>query len=77
MRGSSGSVDRRWRRGGLVAEDERRKERMSDEDRAWLESDLSGLSDFEPYEWAEGELEAGDPIRCVPGGGAVAGGEES
>lgn len=34
-------------------------EAMSDDDRAWLESDLSRLSEYEPYEWAEGELEAG------------------
>ena len=47
----------------------------TDEDQAWMESDLSRLSDFEPYEWAEGELEAGEPVRYVPGIGAVACGE--
>ena len=30
-------------------------------DRAWLESDLSGLGAFEPYPWGEGELDEGDP----------------
>lgn len=57
-------------------EDERRQEAMTDEDRAWMESDLSHLSGFEPYEWAGGELEAGEPVRYVPGVGAVAGGED-
>ena len=59
-----------------MSEDEHRKEAMTGEDRAWLESDPSRLSDFELYEWAEGELEAGEPVRYVPGIGAVAGGEE-
>ena len=45
----------------------------AEEERAWLEADLSRLADFEPYEWAEGELEAGEPVRYVPGVGAVAG----
>ena len=52
---------------------ENHDEGMSDEDRAWLESDLSRLSDFERYEWAQGELEAGEPVGYVPGIGAVAG----
>ena len=57
--------------------DERYDARTTDEDRAWLESDLGGISEFEPYdEWAEGEMEAGEPVRYVPGIGAVAGGEE-
>ena len=52
---------------------ERHHEEMTEEDRAWLESDLSRLSEYEPYEWAEGELEAGEPVRYVPGASAVAG----
>ncbi|MGK7893442.1 MAG: hypothetical protein AB4372_07415 [Xenococcus sp. (in: cyanobacteria)] len=29
------------------------------EDIAWLETDLSNLSEYEPYEWQSGELEQG------------------
>lgn len=41
-------------------------EAMADEDRAWLGRDLSRLSEYEPYEWAEGELEAGEPVSTSP-----------
>lgn len=41
-------------------------------DSAWLESDLSRLGEFESYEWAEGELDEGEPARHHPGAGAVA-----
>ena len=40
-----------------------------EEDRAWLESDLSRLGEVEPYEWEEGELEQGKPVRYEPGVG--------
>lgn len=43
----------------------------SDEDRAWLDNDLSGLGEFESYEWEEGELEEGRPVSYEPGVGAV------
>lgn len=43
----------------------------SGEDRAWLDNDLSGLGEFEPYEWEEGELEEGQPVSYEPGVGAV------
>lgn len=43
----------------------------SDEDRAWLDNDLSGLGEFEPYEWNEGELEEGRPVSYEPGVGVV------
>jgi hypothetical protein len=43
------------------------------EDLAWLNSDLSNLGAYEPYEWAEGELEEGKPITYVPGKGFVIG----
>lgn len=46
------------------------------EDHAWLENDLSRLGDYGPYEWAEGELEAYQPLRFVPGLGLVVEGEE-
>ena len=40
-------------------------------DQAWLDSDLSNLSAYEPYEWAEGELEQGKPVKYIPGKGFV------
>jgi plasmid stability protein len=42
-----------------------------DEERAWMESDLSRLGEFEPYEWEEGELEEGEPVSYEPGVGPV------
>ena len=39
------------------------------EDIAWMERDLSRLGEFEPYEWAEGELEDEVPVRYEPGRG--------
>jgi hypothetical protein len=41
------------------------------EDVDWMESDLSRLEEFEPYEFQEGDLEKGDPVRYVPGRGYV------
>ncbi|MEX2535439.1 MAG: hypothetical protein WD273_07520 [Trueperaceae bacterium] len=40
---------------------------------AWLDSDLSRLGEFEPYDWEEGEAEEGEPVRYEPGVGIVAG----
>ena len=40
-------------------------------DQAWLDSDLSNLGAYEPYEWAEGELEQGKPVKYIPGKGFV------
>lgn len=60
-----------------MADNRCQKEAMNEEARAWLESDLlCRLSDFKSCECAEGELEAGEPVRYVPGIGAVADGEE-
>lgn len=42
-----------------------------EEDRGWMESDLSRLGEIEPYEWEEGELEQGYPVRYIPGVGTV------
>lgn len=39
------------------------------EDVAWMESDLSHLGGYEPYEWVEGELDDGIPVRHEPGRG--------
>ena len=38
------------------------------EDKGWLEAELSTLSEYEPYEWQEGELEQGIPIEIGPDG---------
>ena len=46
-----------------------RELKRSDEDIAWLESDLSRLGEMEPYDWAEGELEDETPVRYEPGRG--------
>lgn len=41
------------------------------QDRAWLDSDLSGLGDLEPYDWGPGGPPEGKPVRYVPGEGFV------
>ncbi|MFH7244295.1 MAG: hypothetical protein ACHWZW_15770 [Spirulina sp.] len=43
----------------------------NEEDSAWLNADLSNLGAYEPYEWAEGELEEGKPVKYIPGKGLV------
>jgi len=35
------------------------------EDTDWLESDLSSLDTYEPYEWQEGELQEGLPVKFI------------
>jgi hypothetical protein len=35
------------------------------QDRDWLESDLSGLESYDAYEWQEGELQEGLPVKFV------------
>ena len=58
-------------------EDAIRRELERELDRTWMESDLSRLGEFEPYEWEEGELEEGKPVRYEPGiGFVVEGGRE-
>lgn len=42
-----------------------------EEDRGWMENDLSRLGKAEPYEWAEGELDEERPVRYEPGRGFV------
>lgn len=46
-----------------------RELKRTDEDIAWMESDLSRLGEYGPYEWAEGELEDETPVRYEPGRG--------
>lgn len=41
------------------------------DDAAWLNSDLSNLGSYEPYDWQPGELEAGLPVKYVPGQGII------
>ena len=53
-----------WLEGVLERELER-----TEEDIAWMEGDLSLLGEFEPYEWAESELEDETPVRYEPGRG--------
>lgn len=55
-----------------------RELKRTDEDVGWMESDLSRLGEFEPYEWGEGELENESPVRYEPGRGLwVEGGKHS
>ena len=42
-----------------------------EDDRMWLDNDLSRLGEIEPYEWGEGELEEGEALEYVPGRGLV------
>ena len=35
------------------------------EDQDWLESELSSLDSYEPYEWQQGELQEGQPIKFI------------
>jgi len=41
------------------------------EDIDWLESDLSSLDNYEPYEWQEGELEEGIPVKFIAETGEI------
>ena len=38
---------------------------QTQQDTDWLESDLSGLESYDAYEWQEGELEEGLPIKVI------------
>ncbi|MFN6497078.1 MAG: DUF2281 domain-containing protein [Nostoc sp. DedQUE01] len=40
-------------------------------DTGWLETDLSNLGSYEPYDWQPGELEKGLPVKYVPEMGVV------
>ncbi len=48
---------------------------LGEEDRLWLESDLSNLGEVEPYDWKGESPNSGKPVRHVPGVGAVIEGE--
>ena len=47
---------------------------MSPSDRGWMDSDLSGLGQFEPYDFGSINPDSyGKPVRFVPGVGLVVG----
>ncbi len=46
-------------------------EQLLEEDENWLETDLSNLGSYEPYEWQPGELDEGLPIKYLSGKGIV------
>lgn len=50
----------------LVDENRDREENV-----AWLETDLSNLGEYEPYEWQPGELDQGLPVEIDPAKGIV------
>ena len=41
------------------------------EDTDWLESDLSSLDNYEPYDWKEGELQEGLPVKFIAETGKI------
>jgi hypothetical protein len=43
----------------------------TEDDTAWLNSDLSNLGSYDPYDWQPGELEAGLPVKYIAGKGVV------
>lgn len=43
----------------------KQQEKLEEQDKVWLDSDLSNLGSYEPYDWQPGELEAGKPICYV------------
>lgn len=47
------------------------EEGLTAEDRAWLDSDLSHLGEYEPYDWGPEGPPAMKPIRYVRGRGFV------
>jgi len=60
-----------WRKQNQETLIPRNKDLQAEEDAAWLNSDLSNLGSYEPYDWQPGELEAGLPVKYVPGKGVV------
>lgn len=47
------------------------EEGMREEDRAWLDADLSNMGDVEPYDWGPDGPPKTKPIDYVPGVGLV------
>lgn len=48
-----------------LTEEARKRPSEAEENAVWLEEDLSELSEIEPYEWSEGELDEGAPPEEV------------
>ena len=44
---------------------------QNQEDKDWLDSELSSLDNYEPYEWQEGELQEGSPIKFIAETGKI------
>ena len=44
---------------------------QNQEDKDWLDSELSSLDNYEPYEWQEGELQEGRPIKFIAETGKI------
>ncbi|MEH2007827.1 DUF2281 domain-containing protein [Nostoc sp.] len=61
-----GKENRQESRLSLVSE-----ELEEESDIGWLESDLSNLGSYEPYDWQPGELDQGLPVKYVLGMGVV------
>jgi len=60
-----------WKQGQYQHDSLRSNEVPSSEDLAWFNSNFSNLDAHEPYEWSEGELEQGKPIKYIPDKGFV------
>lgn len=45
--------------------------KMRDGESGWLDTDLSRLEEYEPYEWEPGELGSGKPVKYIEGVGLV------
>lgn len=69
----SGARERLWENFAVAANTgtASTEKALTDEDRAWLESDLSRLDEYDPYELTEEQLAEEQPIRYVPGLGLV------
>ncbi len=59
-----------WRKDNLQ-ESQLSEELDEESDTGWLETDLSNLGSYEPYDWQPGELEKGLPVKYVPEMGVV------
>ncbi len=44
---------------------------QNQEDKDWLDNELSSLDNYEPYEWQEGELQEGNPIKFIAETGKI------
>ncbi|MFN6515215.1 MAG: DUF2281 domain-containing protein [Nostoc sp. CreGUA01] len=59
-----------WRKDNLQ-ESQLSEELDEESDTGWLETDLSNLGSYEPYDWQPGELEKGLPVKYIPEMGVV------